>query len=77
MTEQPHDDKLLIGHEYDGIQELDNDLPRWWLYGFYFTILFSIVYMLYYEVTDAGPTMEQEYEQELRDAGIEYTPSAD
>jgi len=32
------------GHEWDGIVELDNPLPRWWLWIFYATILFSIVY---------------------------------
>ena len=32
------------GHEWDGIKELDNPLPRWWLYIFYASIAFSIVY---------------------------------
>jgi cytochrome c oxidase cbb3-type subunit III len=32
------------GHEWDGIKELDNPLPRWWLYIFYATILYAVVY---------------------------------
>jgi cytochrome c oxidase cbb3-type subunit 3 len=56
---------LLLDHEYDGIQELDNNMPPWWIYGFYFTIAFSVVYLLYYEVTGWGPSQEQEYEIEM------------
>lgn len=41
---------LLLDHEYDGIQELDNPMPPWWLYGFYFTIVLSVGYMLWYDV---------------------------
>jgi len=36
------------GHEWDGIRELNNPLPRWWLWTFYATIVFSIGYMAYY-----------------------------
>jgi len=46
---QTHRDELL-DHEADGIREFDNALPRWWLYGFYFTIAVAVVYMLNYHV---------------------------
>lgn len=36
------------GHEWDGIQELNNPLPKWWLYVFYATILFSVVWCVLY-----------------------------
>ncbi len=36
------------GHEWDGIKELNNPLPRWWLWTFYATIIFSIGYMIYF-----------------------------
>ena len=45
---EPHRDEHsgveTTGHEWDGIRELDNPLPRWWLWVFYATIAFSIVY---------------------------------
>ena len=37
-----------VGHEWDGIKELNNPLPRWWLWTFYATIIFSIGYIIYY-----------------------------
>lgn len=37
-----------VGHEWDGIEELNNPLPRWWLWSFYATIVFSIGYMVVY-----------------------------
>ena len=36
------------GHDWDGIKELNNPLPRWWLWTFYATIIFAIGYMIYY-----------------------------
>ncbi len=40
-------DKLLNSN-YDDIQEYDNDLPKWWLWLFYITVIFAVVYVIYY-----------------------------
>lgn len=37
-----------VGHEWDGIEELDTPMPRWWLYTFYLTIVFAIGYIIAY-----------------------------
>jgi cytochrome c oxidase cbb3-type subunit III len=50
-----------LGHEYDGIRELDNSLPPWWVWMFYGTIIWAAVYLWYYHVSDKGPNQEQEY----------------
>jgi cytochrome c oxidase cbb3-type subunit 3 len=55
---------IIEGHEYDGIQELDNPLPKWWLFTFYITIVFSIFYYGYYEVFD-GPSHKEQLEASL------------
>ncbi|MEO0583095.1 MAG: cbb3-type cytochrome c oxidase N-terminal domain-containing protein, partial [Bacteroidota bacterium] len=41
-----------MGHDYDGIRELDNNLPPWWKYGFYFTIGFAMVYLVHFHVVE-------------------------
>lgn len=51
-----------LGHEYDGIRELDNSLPPWWLWMFYGTIIFAGAYFWYYNVSHKGPNQLQEYE---------------
>jgi len=61
-----HDDPLLLGHEIDGIRELDNKLPRWWVWLFYLTIIFSVYYMVYYHVVRAGDLMDTEYRKEMQ-----------
>ena len=42
------------GHEWDGIKELNNPLPRWWLWTFYATIIFAIGYVIYYPAIPLG-----------------------
>jgi cytochrome c oxidase cbb3-type subunit III len=66
MSENKKDEDILIeGHTYDGIQEYDNPMPRWWINLFWATILFSIGYCGYY-MTGIGPSHLDEYEQELQ-----------
>ncbi|MGY5353929.1 cbb3-type cytochrome c oxidase N-terminal domain-containing protein [Wenyingzhuangia sp. IMCC45467] len=55
---------IILDHDYDGIKELDNNLPPWWLYGFYMTIVFAFGYMIYYHVLD-GEDQKQEYLAEV------------
>jgi cytochrome c oxidase cbb3-type subunit III len=59
------DDSLLMDHDADGIRELDNKLPRWWVYLFYGTIAFAAVYLVYYHVLRAGDLMAAQYEKEM------------
>jgi cytochrome c oxidase cbb3-type subunit 3 len=57
--------RFLGGHEYDGIRELDNKLPGWWVWLFIITIVFSAVYLLGYNVAGWWPSQQQEYEKEM------------
>ena len=57
---------LLLDHNYDGIQELDNQLPRWWVWLFYITIIFSAIYLVYYHVAKAGDLQAAEYDKEMK-----------
>jgi len=63
----------LLDHAADGIQEFDNDLPRWWLYGFYFTILLAAAYWINFHVLPeplvGEATVVAEYEADVRRAG--------
>jgi len=61
--------EIILDHNYDGIKELDNDLPPWWLYGFYISIAFAAIYLLRYHVF-SGPSQIDELETELADARI-------
>lgn len=65
----------LLDHDYDGIQEMDNNLPKWWLYLFIFTIGWSVLYMLYYHVFDLGYLQEDEYRQEMDRNYVRVSPS--
>jgi len=41
-------DRPTTGHSWDGIEEFDNPLPRWWLWIFYATIIWAVIYMIFY-----------------------------
>ncbi|MFZ9387952.1 MAG: cbb3-type cytochrome c oxidase N-terminal domain-containing protein [Chitinophagaceae bacterium] len=62
--------ELDLGHEYDGIRELNNRLPPWWLYGFYGTVLFAVIYLWRFEVSHSGPSSKEEYEASVARAEI-------
>ncbi len=65
MSNDPKE-PLLLDHEYDGIQELDNKLPRWWVWLFYITIIYSAVYLVYYHVSRSGDLQAAEYDKEMK-----------
>nr|WP_315223444.1 cbb3-type cytochrome c oxidase N-terminal domain-containing protein [uncultured Flavobacterium sp.] len=61
---------LLLDHDYDGIKELDNNLPPWWVYLFYIGIIFGVVYFARYEVF-GGDNQEVELKKEMAQAKID------
>ncbi|GAB5417746.1 MAG: hypothetical protein Crog4KO_25050 [Crocinitomicaceae bacterium] len=62
---------ILMDHEYDGIRELDNNLPPWWVWMFYGTIGFAIFYLFHYHVLGTGDLQITEYDKEMKQAKIE------
>jgi cytochrome c oxidase cbb3-type subunit 3 len=62
--------ELLIAHDYDGIQELDNPIPAWFMYLFYGTIIFGIGYLLNYHVFHTGQLQYEEYQTEMVQADV-------
>ena len=61
------EDEIILDHNYDGIKELDNNLPPWWLYGFYASIIFAGIYLAKYHIFD-GSTQKEEYMVEVAEA---------
>lgn len=64
------EEEIIMDHNYDGIRELDNVLPPWWVYLFYATIVFGVVYLVRFHVIGEY-TQAEEYEQEVAAAKIE------
>ncbi len=60
--------EILLHHDYDGIRELDNHLPPWWVNLFVLTILWSVGYMWYYHWGGDGPNQMEEYKMEVESA---------
>jgi len=54
---------LLIGHTYDGIQELNHPLPSWWSFLFYGAIVYSTLYFIYYQY-GGGKSLRQVFDKD-------------
>jgi len=66
---------IMLAHDYDGIKELDNVLPPWWVYLFYATIIFAFVYLVRFHVM-GDYTQSQEFDKEVELATIEIAKNA-
>lgn len=55
---------IVLDHSYDGILELDNQLPSWWMMSFWGGIFFAIFYFILFQIMDA-PSLRDEYEKDL------------
>ncbi len=58
--------EVLLDHNYDGIQELDNSLPPWWKYGFYLTIVVGVIYIYRFHFSHDGMSQQEEYLAEMQ-----------
>ncbi len=65
------EESILLDHDYDGIKELDNNLPPWWKYGFYLTIVVAVIYLFNFHVLGTGDLQLKEYENEVAKAKVE------
>lgn len=69
-NKQLPEEAIELDHNYDGIRELDNNLPPWWVYMFYATMIFGVVYLVrFHVINEYDQTLE--FEQELAQAQIE------
>lgn len=64
------EDEIVLDHNYDGIKELDNSLPPWWVYMFYATIIFGVVYLIRFHILD-GDSQAVEYDKAVAEARAE------
>ncbi len=64
-NENQTDDQAIAGHAYDGIREYDNPMPGWWLWIFWGSVVFSIVYFLGINVFGFVDTYAEDLEQSM------------
>ena len=57
---------ILLEHEYDGIKELDNNLPPWWVWMFWATIIFAVIYVFNYHILGTSDLQIAEYEKDMK-----------
>ena len=67
------------GHEWDGLRELNNPLPRWWMWMFFLSCVFAIIYLVLYPGMGAyegklGYTTQKEHDASVQKANAEIKP---
>src|SRR3954464_1506270 len=67
MTNDPNKDARIFDHEADGIRELDNLLPRWWVWLFWLCNVFGLAYMLYFHVFHLGDLQAAAYTRDAQE----------
>lgn len=80
-TKAPKEGEVVksTGHSWDGIEELNNPLPFWWVAMFYITIVFGLIYLILYPGIGTakgvlGWTSANEHSDEVREAASKYEP---
>lgn len=68
LREQDQEKDLLLNHDYDGIKELDNNLPPWWKWTFYISIIFGVIYLTHYHILKTGALPKEELANTLAQA---------
>lgn len=64
------EEDVMLEHDYDGIKELDNVLPPWWVYLFYGCVIFAVVYFIRFQIY-GDYTQAEEFEAEMAQADID------
>ena len=71
FTPVEQEKNILLDHNYDGIKELDNHLPPWWVYLFYGTVVYAVIYLFVYHIAEVVPTPEKEYKIAMETSAVE------
>lgn len=61
----PESGEVILDHEYDGIQEYDNPLPKWWTWSFALSAVFAAGYFFHYHL-GIGDSVHDDYRAEVR-----------
>ncbi len=69
---QEEEARIDTGHNYDGIRELDNNIPPWFTAAFVLCVLFAIIYMYQYHIVSVLPLSAEEYKIEVEEAEIAH-----
>ncbi len=67
-VESPLDEEILLDHEYDGIREYDNPMPRWWVWTFWATFFFACGYFFWYQLSGKGEGRLAAYQEDVHEA---------